>query len=303
MKVLLTGASGFIGGRILKALVNDGHRVVALSRRKPASAAPQVQHLSKNFAEMLTPADWDGSVQGIDVVINAVGILRESGLQRFDTLHHRAPAALFQAASAAGVRAVIQVSALGADDEAATAYHRSKKAADDVLLGLPVSGVVLQPSVVIGLGGASTAMFTMQAKLPAIPLPGKGQQVVQPVHVDDLVDGVMTLVSNQQTLDRFSGRRVAIVGPEAMTMRQFYSRLRSALGIASPARFISIPMWYMGLVAQAGKWIPNSPLDPDTLSMLERGSAADPADIQALLGRAPRPVEAFFSSSASENPR
>lgn len=296
MRVLLTGASGFIGGRLMDALLRKGHRVVAVSRRTPPAADAQVQHLAKDFAESLNASDWEGAVQDMDVVVNAVGILREQGTQRFDALHHRAPAALFEAAAAAGVRRVVQISALGADDNATTGYHRSKKAADDALLSLNVDGIVVQPSVVIGTGGASTAMFTMQARLPLIPIPGQGRQIIQPVHVDDLVEVLVALATKDETAKRYTGQRVAVVGPEALTMREFYTRLRTALGLSSPARFMNIPMWYMGMMAQAGRWIPGSPLDPDTLSMLERGSSAAADDTRAILGREPRGVESFFST-------
>lgn len=294
MRVLLTGASGFIGGHILQGLLRDGHRVVAVSRRKPSGASEHLRFLPRDFAESLDPADWAGAVQDIDAVINAVGILREHGTQRFDRLHHRAPSALFQAAVAAGVGRIVQVSALGADEEAVTGYHLSKKAADDTLLAMPVEAVVVQPSVVIGLGGAATAMFTMQAKLPFTPIPGTGQQLMQPIHVDDLAELVVALATNDALASQYKGRRVAAVGPEPMNLREFYARLRCGLGLESEARFIGIPMWYMNMMAQAGKWIPGSPLDPDTLSMLERGTSAPADDTRAILGREPRAVESFF---------
>ncbi|NYT22543.1 SDR family oxidoreductase [Alcaligenaceae bacterium] len=298
MRVLLTGASGFIGGRLLEALIRDGHRVVAVSRRDTVSGGWGVQHLSKDFSHALNPSDWEGAVQGIDVVINAVGILRERGDQRFELLHHRAPAALFTAAAAAGVPRIVQISALGADEAAATPYHRSKKAADDVLCSLPVEGIVVQPSLVFGAGGASTVMFTMQATQPLIPLPGRGRQIVQPVHVDDLVDVVMALATRADAARAHAGRRVAVVGPEAMMLREFYEELRAAMGIRAPARFLNMPMRVMRLVAQFGKWLPGSPLDPDTLSMLERGAAAPAQDTQAILGRAPRGVASFVAAGS-----
>lgn len=293
MRVLLTGASGFIGGRLLEALLRGGHRVVTVSRRSTAPGVGAVQHLSKDFSHALSPSDWGGAVQDIDVVINAVGILRERGGQRFDTLHHRAPAALFRAAAAAGVPRVVQISALGADEAAGTPYHRSKKAADDVLRTLPLEGIIVQPSLVFGPGGASAAMFTMQASQPLIPLPGNGTQVVQPIHIDDLVELVMLLATRPEVARGYAGKRLAAVGPAPVTLREFYARLRQAMGIRAPARYLTVPMGIMRLMAKAGKWIPGSPLDPDTLAMLERGNAAPVSDTQAILGRAPRGVDDF----------
>lgn len=298
MRVLLTGATGFIGGRILEALLREGHRVVTVSRREATEGVWTVQHLSKDFSQALSPADWTGAVQDIDVVINAVGILRERGTQRFDVLHHRAPAALFAAAAAAGVRRIVQISALGADDAATTPYHLSKKAADDVLAGLPVEGIIVQPSIVFGQGGASASMFTMQASQPFIPVPGRGEQIVQPVHVDDLVAVVLALATQGSVARNHTGRRVAVVGPESMTLREFYRRLRSAMGIDAPARFIPVPLMAMRALAQVGRWIPASPLDPDTLSMLLRGSSAPMDDTRGILGRAPRAVESFIAAGS-----
>lgn len=299
MRILLTGATGFIGSHVLDALLRRGHRVVIVSRRDGAQGRPGLQHLIKDFSQALSATDWEGAVQDIDVVINAVGILRERGHQRFETLHHRAPAALFQAAAAAGVKRIVQISALGADDDATTAYHLSKKAADDVLMSLPVDGIVVQPSMVFGPGGVSTNMFTTQASQPVLPLPGQGRQAVQPVHVDDLVDVVVALATRAELAREYAGRRVAVVGPEPMSLREFYGRLRRALGIASPARYVNMPMPIMHLLAWAGKWIPSSPLDPDTLSMLERGSTAPASDTRAILGRPPRGVESFLTPAAA----
>jgi len=120
---------------------------------------------------------------------------------------------------------------------------------------------------------------------------------MQPVHVDDLTQVVVKLATDDATARRYAGKRVAVVGPQAMMMREFYAQLRAALGLSSPARFLNIPMWYMAVMAQAGRWVPGSPLDPDTLSMLVRGSSAAVDDTRSILGRDPRGVEAFFTEA------
>lgn len=112
MRILVAGASGFIGSRLVRALAAQGHHVVGASRsREPHSTLWAFVRV--DFAQVPEPAWWVPQLQGIDVVINAVGIFRESGSQTFDALHHRAPVALFTACALAHVPTVIQVSALG----------------------------------------------------------------------------------------------------------------------------------------------------------------------------------------------
>ena len=144
MRVLLTGATGLIGGTVLRALLSRGHRVTCAVRdpaRLPAGLAAEA--LSVDLAAVPPAHWWAERLAGVDAVVNAVGILRESGVQQFDALHHRGPAELLRACAQVGVRCVVQVSALGADEDAASGYHRSKRAADEVLRGLPLAGAVV----------------------------------------------------------------------------------------------------------------------------------------------------------------
>src|SRR4051812_48361798 len=106
MKVLLAGASGFLGGRLLDALAADGHDVVAAGRRPPPGWDGRA-FVAVDFAAAPPPQWWTPHLAGVDVVINAVGILREVPRQGFDRLHTDAPRALFEAAAAAGVRLVV----------------------------------------------------------------------------------------------------------------------------------------------------------------------------------------------------
>ncbi len=292
MKVLLTGATGFVGSHLAQALDAAGHRVVAAVRR-PERARRHLgglQCVPIDFNQATTPEAWHDAVQGVDAVINAVGILRESHKQPFDVLHHRAPAALFDAAAAAGVQRIVQISALGADDTASTAYQRSKKAADDHLASLNVPAAIVQPSVVFGPGSGSARLFGFMARLPLIPLPGQGQQAVQPIHIHDLADAVIELLEAEP----MPTGRLPFVGPEALSLREFYIKLRAALGISSPARFVPIPMALIETSARVGSHIPGMMLDRDTLIMLNQGSVGDSGVVAGLLGHPPRSVEHFF---------
>jgi uncharacterized protein YbjT (DUF2867 family) len=272
MKVLVTGASGFIGSQIAAALRAADQTVVAADRRHGV-----------DFNRMRAPEDWRPLLDGVGAAVNCVGIIGERRHQRFAVLHREAPAALFRACAQAGVRRVVQISALGADENGFTSYQRSKHAADDVLRGLPLEWFVLRPSLVYGKGGASTAMFKRLAALPLIPLIGGGAQRVQPVHIDDLVAAVLVGLSAERAC-----RTIDVVGPEAMSFKEWLQRLRTSAG-KSAAATMSVPLAFMTAVAQLARHV-TPVLAPDNLAMLEQGNTADVQPFAQFLGRMPRAV-------------
>ena len=292
MVVLLTGASGFIGRHVAEALAGAGHVVVCATRRPAKDGDPRFRYVAADFTRDVDPETWLPRLAGVDVVINAVGIIRESGAQTFELIHERAPCALFAACARSGVWLVLQVSALGADAQARSRYHLSKKRADDFLAGLPVHSVIVQPSLVYGPNGTSARLFTTLASLPLAALPGGGEQPIQPVHVDDVTAAVMALLARPPA----SGERVALVGPAPMTFRTFLSCLRQAMGLGKP-RFLPAPMSLFRLGARIAQSLPGSILDTETLEMLERGNTASPDAITRLLGRRPRSPAEFIPAA------
>jgi uncharacterized protein YbjT (DUF2867 family) len=281
MKVLVVGATGFIGSRLVAALDARGHKVLRGVRR-PQGA----RDVAADFTRDRDERAWLPRLTGVEVVVNAVGILRESPGSSFAALHEEGPRALFRAAVAAGVGKVVQLSALGADDAARSRYHVSKRNADRLLATLPIRWVIVQPSLVFGAGGASAALFSRMAALPLVPLPGEGGQRVQPIHVDDLVAALVGVIEQ----DICDGERLVAAGPRPLALREWLATLRQQLGLGC-ARFVSVPM---PLVRFAARYGPSqSLLDEDSLGMLERGNEGSPARLSAVLGRAPRAPEDF----------
>jgi uncharacterized protein YbjT (DUF2867 family) len=292
VRILVTGASGFIGHALVAALARAGHAVVCATRHPQGGddAAPACEPLAVDFARVPRADWWAPRLAGIDAVVNAVGILREHGAQTFDALHARAPVELFRACAAARVGIVVQVSALGADEEARSRYHLTKKDADDVLRALALRGAIVQPSLVYGPGGASAAMFNGLAVLPLLALPGGGQMEVQPVHVQDVIDGIVALVESPP-----SGMpTIAFVGPQPLSLREFLARLRRGLGLRGALRVLPIPSSLFRAFAAVAGWVPGSFLDRETAGMLLRGNVGDARPFAQLLGRNPRPVTVFI---------
>ncbi|HEX8606787.1 MAG TPA: SDR family oxidoreductase [Pseudoduganella sp.] len=292
MLILLTGATGFLGSRLLPLLRARGHRVLCAGRR----AVPGCDFIQADFAHDSEKSDWVARLSGVEAVINTVGIIRESPGQAFDHLHVRTPRALFAACAQAGVRQVIQVSALGADEGAATAYHLSKKEADDFLATLPLRSRIVQPSLVYGPEGASARLFRMLATMPFAVRFGSAPQPVQPVHVEDVCAAIVAL------LDEKGGprsARVPLVGPAPLPFIGYLAALRRRLGLGR-LRVLRLPYSIARAAAWVGGFVPGSPLTPDTLRMLTRGNTADPAATVRLLGRPPRPVDQFITHPRAE---
>jgi uncharacterized protein YbjT (DUF2867 family) len=310
MRILLTGASGFIGQHLLHVLLAEGHDVVCAVRHPQRRGAlpehPRLTTIHADFAHDTDKSVWLARLSGVDAVINTVGIFRERGTQTFANLHTRTPRALFAAcAESDDVHMVVQLSALGADAQADTAYHLSKKAADDYLATLPVRAVIVQPSLVYGTGGASARVFKAMASLPFVARLGDAPQLVQPIHVDDVVAAIATLLRQRLYADKADGgtvRRIALVGPQALPFVDYLAALRRAMGM-NRLRVLPLPGFVARLLARVGGWLPGALLDPEALRMLDRDNTADPGPTLRLLGRPARPIASFIVDPGAERAR
>lgn len=275
-RIALVGAGGFIGARLGEALSRAGFPVRPLGRGEV------------DFCRAPQPQRWRTALQGTQVLVNAAGIFNERGACGFEAAHVHGPRALFDACAALGI-AVIQVSALGADAGAQSRFHASKREADDALLALGVPCIVLQPSLVYGRGGASATLFDALAALPLIPLPGRGDQRLQPVHVDDVACAVVNIVRR----GFYPRERLALVGPRALTLREYLAELRRGMGLGE-ARFLPVPERIVSAAAALGGRF-GGMLDAESWRMLRRGNTGDAAPLAALLGRPPRPAGEFIT--------
>ena len=296
MRILLTGATGFIGRAVALALQAHGHAVVRVQRRPGRPGEDVVQ---ADFAQAPSREWWLPRLAGIDAVINAVGILREQAGQTFAALHAQAPAELFRACAAAGVGAVVQVSALGANARSRSGYHLSKKAADDVLRSLPLRGAIVQPSLVYGQDGTSAGLFNKLAVAPVLPFPQGGRMLVQPVHIDDVVQGIVRLVESPP----HGIETVSFAGPRPIALRDYLGDLREAMGESRRQWIVPIPAGLFRLGAAAAGHVPGSMLDAETADMLLAGNATEDNGLARLLPRPVRAPREFIPVAASEPAR
>jgi uncharacterized protein YbjT (DUF2867 family) len=288
MRILIVGATGFIGRRVAARLALDGHEVIGGGRRAGDLARDEVDR-------------WISRLAGVEIVINAAGVISEKPGASFADIHTEGPRRLFAACLAAGVRRVLHISALGADSTSVTRFHRSKFAAEHALetAGRRLDWCVLRPSLVIGRGGGSTELFAALAALPRPIRLGPGCWEVQPIPVDELVEAVLRLVALPEPLPR----HLDLVGPVPVTTDALTKELRRWLGLP-PRRPIAVPEAVLRLVALIGDALGSGPVAGESLVMLRRGNLGDVTPLARLLDRLPRSLgEALALDPATEADR
>jgi uncharacterized protein YbjT (DUF2867 family) len=214
---------------------------------------------------------WMPRLEGIDAVVNCAGILQGTRTHSIDAIHRLAPIALFDACAQAGVRRVIQVSAISADREAGTDYALTKLAADDHLRASSLDWIVVRPSLVIARGAhGGTALLRAMAALPfAIPVPSAGDHRFQPIHIDDLA----RLIAKALEGDELVHRTIDAVGPDVVTLRTLLKDYRRWLGFQE-APIVSIPLNLVNAAARLADRY-GGPLSSTSLAQLEYGNTGD----------------------------
>lgn len=242
-----------------------------------------------DFARDTTPKVWTARLQGIDAVVNTVGVLRDSPERPIEAVHQHTPIALFDACAQMGVRRVIHISALGIEGST-TRYAQTKYAAQTRLRALQeadlLAPMVLRPSVVFGRGGDSSALFMNLARLPIVVFPAPMLTArIQPICVQDVAAAVLALLGAETA--RTQTGSLICTGPEALRMADFVASLRAQQG-RRPARVLCLPMPLTRLSARIGDMLPASvPWCSESLAMLAMDNVGDCTALSALLGRAP----------------
>jgi uncharacterized protein YbjT (DUF2867 family) len=290
MNVLVCGARGFIGRATCDALRLRGHRVIEASSMPTGATGVAV-----DFVRDIEPAAWMPRLRGIDAVVNAVGVLRDSAGRPIAAVHEQVPRALFEACARAGVRRVVQVSALGIAGSP-TAYACTKLAAEDALLAHVragrLDGVIVRPSIVFGRAGASSRFFLALSRLPALLLPQAVRATrIQPLAVAELADALAQLVDAAPDDERI----LAAVGPASLTLGEFIASLRAQAGRA-PAHVGTLPGALARWSARAGDAVPLSPWCSATLALLATDNTADPAPFERALGRRATRFDALLAA-------
>ena len=215
------GGSGFVGRHIVRALAREGWRVRAASRRpdlagflRPQGTVGQIEPVQANLRY---PESVARVIEGADVVVNAAGVKSERGPQSYEAVHVSGAGEIARAARAEGVRALVQISGIGADSGSANPYIASKGRAEEAARAEYPDAIMLRPSVVFGPEDEFFNRFAALARfLPVLPLFGGGETGLQPVFAGDVALAAARALGGAAE----AGQTYELGGPEIMTLRE-----------------------------------------------------------------------------------
>jgi uncharacterized protein YbjT (DUF2867 family) len=266
--ILVTGASGFVGGHVVQALRAEGRDVRCLVRDR--TKAQRLEALGCELAEgdLTRPETLHPAVAGCDAIVHLVAI-RQGKPQEFQRVMIDGTRSLLAAAKAAGVGRFVHMSALGTSEETKdlVPYFGAKWAMEQDVKASGIPYVIFRPSFIFAKDGGILPTFAKLAKLmPVTPIMGSGTQRIQPIWADD----VAAYFAKAVDLDSAANRTFELGGPEAVTWNEFWERLKAARGISRPS--VHMPMGLMRLNAVVTERLPGDiPLTRDLLKMLEAG--------------------------------
>lgn len=238
--VLLTGATGFVGGHMVKALRAAGQPVRCLVRSPVKARAQGLANVELAPGDILTPESLAAAMQGIEKVIHLVGIILERGEATFDRVHYQGTRNVLAAAKQAGVKRYLQMSALGARADArATPYQRSKWQAEQEVAASGIPYVILRPSIIFGPGdGFVTQMVNMIRKAPLIPIVGTGDYKLQPIYVENVCQAFVQALTSEKATNKV----FALGGPEVLSYESIIDIIARTIGIKKPK--LHLPFWF-----------------------------------------------------------
>ena len=267
-RVTVFGGSGFVGRYVVGALADRGYMVLNACRRpelaghlQPLGVLGQIQSIQANVR---VPWSVERAVRNADAVVNLVGILAESGKQRFQTVQAEGAATIAREAAKVGA-SLVHVSAIGADARSPANYARTKAKAEESVMEAVPGAVVMRPSIVFGPEDDFFNRFAAMARIaPALPLIGGGHTRFQPVYVGDVGEAVARAVAGEAR----PGATYELGGPRVMTFRECLEEMLEATHRSKP--FVTLPFPIASLMGSVMKHLPGSPLTDDQVALLSR---------------------------------
>ena len=294
MRVALFGATGFVGGHVVDALVAAGHEPAVLVRPGSRGKLRAADRCRVTEGTLADEGALRAVVEGSDAVIYLIGLLREFPRRgiTFEEAHFAGVRRTVEAARSAGVERYLHMSANGVESRS-TPYQATKFRAEELVRESGLAATVFRPSVIFGDPRGTMEIATQLFRdlvRPPLPAPGfhtglvpsAGPVLMSPVEVRDVADAFVAALPDEATV----GRTIALGGPEQLSWPQMIERVAAAAGRRTLV--LPVPIGLMRAAAAALDWLPFFPVTRDQLTMLAEGNTAGSGPLESLIGHEPR---------------
>lgn len=288
--VVVTGGSGFVGRYLVQALAKADARIRVVVRipenanfLKPLGKLGQIEIVG---GDVTSAASMAAAFTHADAGVNLVGILDERSGQKFDRVQAEGAGNVARAAAGAGVRAFVQVSAIGADAGSSAGYARTKAAGEAAVTAAIPAATIVRPSLVFGPEDQFINRFAALAKAsPVVPIVA-GDTRFQPVYVKDLADAIVAAIADP---GRYGGQVFELGGPRVYHFRDIIAWIMAEIRVTKAA--VEVPPAAAKLMGRAGDFLPFMPMTSGQWTMLQTDNVTRGPGFDAF-GITPVPLEA-----------
>jgi uncharacterized protein YbjT (DUF2867 family) len=285
--IFIAGATGFVGGNLIDALLSKGLKLKCLVRSDRVAQRLSAKGVEVVRGDITQAETLKGVLSSDDFVIHLVGIIEEKGGATFQTVHVEGTRNLVAEALRAGVRHFFYQSALGADKNSWSGYLKTKAGAEEIVKQGGMNFTIFRPSLIIGpWDGFTKKLMEMIRLSPVLPIPGEGKSKFQPIYIKDWVRCLERVLDDPE---RFRST-YEIGGPEHLTYTEMVETLAAAMGRKKPV--FKIPMGFMKISALfLGTVLSSPPVTVDQLRLLETDNICDTGGVETHFGFRPMRYE------------
>ena len=287
MRVLVTGSTGFIGRRVVRALASGGHSVRAAARSASRGAMFGDLDVEVVQADVLDADSLRRGCEEMEAVVHMVAVVRETGGMTFQQVNYGGSVSLLRAAEAAGVRRFVHASTIGASSDPEVPYLYSRWMAEQEIERSPMASTVLRFSVGFGEGDEFFNVLAALVKAsPVVPIAGDGSARFQPIAADDAARCLAAAVDDQGK----SGQVLDLGGPSHHTYDEMIDIIAQTLGVKTAKVHVPLEA-FRPIVHVMEALMPRPPVTTEQLKMLGIDNTTALDSVEAGFGFAPRPMK------------
>ena len=287
MVVLVTGATGFLGRRVVRELLDRGYQVRCLVRTPGRERIFSHREVEVQYGSISDPVSLKNAFYDVESVVHLVGVIRTRRRESFDSVHRVGTVNVLAAAKEAGASHFLHVSVIGAANDRTIPYLYTKWLGEQEVVKSGMHFTIFRPSMLFGEGDEFiNAMAGLVRLFPLVPVIGPGRNRLQPLAADDLARCIAITLGRED----LKGKTIEIGGTERLS----YSELVTEVAKAMDKRRLRIhlPVWAMYVAAAIGQGIlPRSPITTEQIKMLSIRSVAEMGEVERLFGFTPKPLE------------